>query len=321
MLLYASALVSGIALLIWGADRMVIGASVTARQMGVSPMIVGLTVVGFATSAPEIVVSIMAALNGIPNLAIGNAIGSNIANIGLVGGMTALLWPLKVASPTLRREFPAMIAVSVLPLILLPDTFLSRPEGLFLLCAFAGYFYWIVQLGMRTRGHDSIEAEYASEIPADMKRSLAAWWMILGLALLIGGSKILVWGGENITRELGITETVLGITIVAVGTSLPELAVSILAARKGEHGLAFGNIIGSNGFNMLAVIGITAAIHPVALDSITVTLHFPAMLAFTVALFFMTYNQSGIIRVSRGAGAILLTSFIAYHAYVAIETF
>ena len=269
MLLYVSALISGIALLIWGADRMVLGASVTARQMGVSPMIVGLTVVGFATSAPEIVVSIIAALDGFPNLAIGNAIGSNIANIGLVGGMTALLWPLKVDSSTLRREFPVMVAVSILPVILLPDGMLSRLDGLILLCAFAGFFYWIARLGQQTRGHDTIEAEYASEIPADMKRSLAVWWMILGLTLLIGGSKALVWGAENIARELEITGTVLGITVVAIGTSLPEMAVSILAARKGEHGLAFGNIIGSNSFNMLAVIGIAATISPTTLDCIS----------------------------------------------------
>lgn len=321
MLLYVFALTSGIILLIWGADRMVVGSSVTARNMGVSPMLVGLTVVGFATSAPEIVVSAMAALNGVPNLAIGNAIGSNIANIGLVGGMTALTWPLLVNSQTLRRELPVMVAVSVLPFILLPDSKLGRIEGLFLLFAFAGFIYWIIQLGLRTRGHDTIEAEYASEIPADVRQNRATVWIIAGLLLLIGGSQALVWGGENIARELGITDTVLGITVVAVGTSLPEMAVSILAARKGEHGLAVGNIIGSNSFNMLAVIGIAAVIHPTVLDITVVNLHFPIMLAFTVVFFFMTYNYTGIIRIGRWAGAFLLMSFIAYHAFVAVETF
>jgi cation:H+ antiporter len=321
MLLYVVALISGIALLVSGADRTVIGSSVTARNMGISPMLVGLTVVGFATSAPEIIISIMAALDGIPNLAIGNAIGSNIANIGLVGGITALLWPLKVESMTLRREFPVMVAVSILPLILISDEMLSRIDGLLLLIAFAGFIYWIIQLGLRTRGHDTIEAEYASEIRADIKQSHAIGWIILGLAMLIGGSKALVWGAENIARELAISDTVLGITVVAIGTSLPEMAVSALAARKGEHGLAFGNIIGSNSFNMLAVIGIAAVIHPAALDTATLKLHFPAMLAFTVALFFMAYNYKGTIRLSRGAGAILLIGFIAYHITVAIETF
>ncbi len=321
MLLYAIALISGIALLIWGADRMVIGASVTARNMGISPMLVGLTVVGFATSAPEIVVSIVAAIDGVPNLAIGNAIGSNIANIGLVGGMTALMWPLLVQSQTLRRELPVMVVVSVLPAILIWDQKLSRPEGFFLLCAFAGFFYWIIRLGLQTRGHDSIEAEYASEIRADIKPGLATLWMITGLALLIVGSKALVWGSENFARELGVTDTLLGITVVAVGTSLPEMAVSILAARKGEHGLAFGNIIGSNIFNMLAVIGIAVAIRPVKLDAATIDLHFPAMLGFTIAFFFMAYNWRGEIRVSRWAGAILLIGFITYHTIVAVKTF
>lgn len=321
MLLYVVALTAGLVLLIWGADRMVAGASVTARNLGVSPMLVGLTVVGFATSAPEIVISAMAALNDVPNLAIGNAIGSNIANIGLVGGMTALSWPLLVQSQTLRREFPVMVAVSVLPVILVPDQELSRFDGLILLCAFIGFFYWIIKLGTRTRGHDAIEAEYASEIPAHMTQEIAAAWIVIGLALLIGGSQALVWGGNNLARSLGISDTVLGITVVAVGTSLPELAVSILAARKGEHGLAIGNIIGSNSFNMLAVLGIAATIHPTMLDARTITLHFPVMLAFTVAFFFMAYNYKGMISVNRWAGAILLAGFIAYHATVAIETF
>jgi len=321
MLLYAAALTSGLFLLIWGADRVVIGASVTARNMGVSPMLVGLTVVGFATSAPEMLVSIMAALDGVPNLAIGNAIGSNIANIGLVGGMTALAWPLRVQSQTLRSELPVMVAVSILPVIVFWDGRLSRPEGIFLLCAFAAYFYWIVRLGLQTRGHDTIEAEYASEIPADIKPGIAAGWIIAGLALLIAGSKALVWGGEHIAHAMGISDTLLGITVVAVGTSLPEMAVSIMAARKGEHGLAFGNILGSNIFNMLAVIGITAVILPVQLDATTFSPHFVTMLGFTLALFFMAYNYTGTIRVSRWAGAVLLIGFIAYHATIAVKTF
>ncbi|MDP7154384.1 MAG: calcium/sodium antiporter [Gammaproteobacteria bacterium] len=300
---------------------MVVGSSVTARNLGVSPMIVGLTVVGFATSAPEILVSVMAAIDGVPNLAIGNAIGSNIANIGLVAGMTALAWPLQVNSLTLRWELPAMFAVSILPVTLLWDDNLSQVEGLLLICAFDGFIYWIIRLGQRTRDHDTIEAEFASEIPIDMQQNLATLWIIAGLFLLTGGSKALVWGAENIARELEITNTILGITVVAVGTSLPELAVSILAARKGEHGLAVGNIIGSNSFNMLVVSGIAAAIRPVALDITIVSLHFPVMLAFTAAFFFMAYNYTETIRISRRAGAILLISFIAYHAYVAVKIF
>ena len=214
-----------------------------------------------------------------------------------------------------------MVAVSTLPLLLIPDQILSRIDGFILLAAFAAFFYWIVRLGLKTRGHDTIEAQYASEIPADVSPKAAIAWLIIGLLVLVAGSKALVWGGENIARILNISNTVLGITIVAVGTSLPELAVSLMAARKGEHGMAFGNIIGSNGFNMLAVIGIATAIQPTALDAETIKLHFPVMLGFTVAFFFLAYNYSGKIKVNRPTGALLLMSFIAYHGYVAYETF
>ena len=316
MLLYATSILTGLILLIWGADRMVIGAGATARNLGVSPMLVGLTVVGFATSAPEILVSATAALDGIPNLAIGNAFGSNIANIGLVIGSTALIWPLAVESETLRREFPVMVTVTLVPVILIWDGALSRVDGFLLLLAFVGYFYWIVRLGMRTRGHDSIEAEYASEIPTDMPMNAAITWIIIGLTMLVAGSKALVWGSENIALVFGISDLVIGLTIVAIGTSLPEFAVSMIAARKGEYGLAFGNVIGSNGFNMLAVIGVAASITPTELEPNALSLHLPVMLGFTLAFFFIAYNWSGIIRVSRLAGGLLLAGFICYHSYI-----
>jgi len=319
--MYSAAIVVGLVLLIWGADLMVDGASVTARNLGVSPMLVGLTVVGFATSAPEILVAITAALSGAPNLAIGNAIGSNIANIGLIGGITAAAWPLTVHSQTLRRELPAMVAVSIVPVIFFLDSRLGRVEGLLLLVAFAGFMYWVIQLGLRTRGHDSIEEEYASEIPADMSMKAALTRIVVGLAALSIGANSLVWGSESVALALGISDMIIGITIVAIGTSLPELAVSLTSARKGEHGLAFGNIIGSNGFNSLAVIGIAASITPADLDPGAIRLHLPVMLAFTLAFFFLAYNWSGTIRVSRNAGAALLCGFVAYHSYLTYQIF
>lgn len=321
MLLYSTAILVGLVLLIWGANLMVMGASATARNLGVSPMLVGLTVVGFATSAPEILVAIAAALSDAPNLAIGNAIGSNIANIGFIGGATALAWPLLVYSQTLRREFPVMVAVSVVPVIFFLDNQLQRWEGLALLVVFAGFIFWIIQLGLRTRGHDAIEAEYESEIPTDLTTGAAVMRIIVGLGALSAGAQSLVWGSESIATELGVSNLVIGITIVAFGTSLPELAVSLTSARKGEHGLAFGNIIGSNGFNSLAVIGIAAAIKPATLDPSAVRLHLPVMLAFTITFFFMAYNWSGTIRVSRAHGAILLTGFITYIGVIAYQTF
>lgn len=321
MLLYVLSMLAGLTLLVWGADRMVIGAAVTANNMGVSPMLVGLTVVGFATSAPEMLVSAAAALHGSPNLAIGNALGSNIANIGLVAGATAIIQPLLARSQTLRRELPVMLAVSVIPVLLFPDESLGRIDGIFLLLVFAGFLYWIINLGIKTHGYDPIESEYSEDMPSGISPGRAWLWIGVGLIVLVLGSELLVSGAKSFAHTLGISEIVVGVTLLAVGTSLPELAVSIVSVHRGHHGLAFGNIIGSNAFNTLAVLGIAATIHPTTLDSETVTLHLPVMLAFTVAFFFMAYNYNGSMRIGRISGVMLLTGFIAYHSYIAVQTY
>ena len=321
MVLYVLSMLVGLGLLVWGADRMVIGAAVTARNMGVSPMLVGLTVVGFATSAPEILVSAAAALHGSPNLAVGNALGSNIANIGLVAGVAAITQPLVVHSQTLRRELPVMLAVSVLPVLLFPDQTLGRMDGIFLLLVFVGFIYWIIKLGIKTHGHDPIETEYSEDIPVGISPGKAWLWIAVGLALLVLGSEFLVSGARNFSTALGISELVVGVSVLAIGTSLPELAVSVVSVRKGHHGLALGNIIGSNAFNTLAVLGVAATIHPAKLDLDTVRLHLPVMLAFTVTFFFMAYNYNGSMRVNRFSGLLLLIAFIAYHSYVAYQTY
>ena len=317
MLLYSAAIVIGLILLVWGADLMVVGASATAHQFGVSPMLVGLTVVGFATSAPEILVAIAAAWSGAPNLAIGNAIGSNIANVGLIGG--ARRWHGRWSSSRKRcaANSRSWSRSAWSPVIFFFDSELGRLEGLVLLIVFAGFIYWIIQLGMRTRGHDTIEAEYASEIPTDISIGGAIARIGGGLLALSVGAHILVWGCQAVAAEFGVSDMIIGITIVAVGTSLPELAVSLASARKGEHGLAFGNIIGSNGFNSLAVIGIATVIEPAILDPAAIRLHIPVMLGFTITFFLMAYNWSGTIRVGRTHGAALLSAFIAYYAYIA----
>ncbi|MFQ5633782.1 MAG: calcium/sodium antiporter [Gammaproteobacteria bacterium] len=319
--MYSVAIFAGLALLVWGAELMVVGASVTARRLGVSPMLVGLTVVGFATSAPEILVAVAAGLNKLPDLAIGNAIGSNIANIGLVGGLTALCWPLTVDSRTLRGELMAMSAASMVPLLFFHDDRLDRLEGLVLLAIFAGFIYWITQLGLRTRGHDIIETEYASEMPTGISRRGATMRLAGGLVALSAGAESLVWGSQSAALSLGVSSMIVGVTVVAIGTSLPELAVSLASARKGEHALAFGNIIGSNGFNSLAVIGIAAAIAPGTTDPGAGAFHLPVMLGFTIAFFFMAYNWSGTIRVTRTAGAVLLIGFVVYLGKIAYQTF
>ena len=319
--MYVLSMLFGLGLLIWGADRMVIGAAVTADNLGVSPMLVGLTVVGFATSAPEILVSAAAALHGSPNLAVGNALGSNIANIGLVAGMAATIQPLQVRSQTLSRELPVMLAVSVIPVLLFPDQMLGRIDGIFLLLVFVGFLYWIVKLGIKTHGHDPIESEYSEDIPSGISPRKAWMWIAIGLAVLVIGSEFLVSGAKNFAQALGISELVVGVTFLAVGTSLPELAVSVVSIRKGHHGLALGNIIGSNAFNTLAVLGVASVIHPAKLDLDTVRLHLPVMLAFTVAFFFMAYNYDGSIRLNRFSGAALLIGFVVYHSYVALQTY
>lgn len=308
--------VAGLALLVWGADRFVHGAAASARNLGVAPLLVGLTVVALATSAPEILVSVVAALDGEPDLAIGNAIGSNIVNIGLVLGMTAMIRPIKLESATLRREMPALLAVSLLTVSLFLDTFLSRIDGLVMLTGLVIVMVWLARLGMRSAANDPIKIDYEAEIPSDVTMTMAIVWLTVGLAVLLVGAKILVNGSVGIAQELGVSEVVIGVTIVAFGTSLPELAVSLASALKGEYGLAIGNIVGSNIFNLLAVIGVAATIEPTALAPSVLSLHIFVMVAFTLVLFAMTYDYDSKGQLSRLEGIALLAAYIAYDGYV-----
>lgn len=316
MLLNLLSVAAGLALLIWGADRFVAGAGATARNLGVPTLLIGLTVVGFATSAPEILVSSVAAFQGKPSLAIGNAIGSNIANIGLVLGAVALFRPIELTSTILRREMPALLAVTLLTLSLFLDLYLSRVDGLVLLAALVIVMYWIARIGFRSKAGDPIEAEYEAEIPRDMGLGTALFWLAVGFLVLLGGAELLVGAASAIARELGVSELIIGVTLVAIGTSLPELTVSLVSAAKGESGLAIGNILGSNMFNLLAVVGIAIVVHPAEIEPEVLTLHFFVMVAYTLVLFAMAYNYSGIGRVNRGEGLALLVSFAAYHYYV-----
>ena len=319
MLLFAVAMLVGFAMLIWSADQIVIGSGGAARNLGISPMLIGLTVVGFATSLPEVIVSATAALAGVPNLAIGNALGSNIANIGLVIGVSAAVRPLAVRSETLRKELPVMLAVCVAPVLLFANLELSRLDGLLLLGGLVLFIWWVARLGLQTRGHDAIEAEYAAELPSDISTGRAMLLIGVGLVVLTAGSNLLVWGSENMARALGVSDLIIGLTLVAIGTSLPELAVSVASARKGETGLALGNIIGSNAFNMLAVVGVAAVLQPTQLEPDAVRLHLPAMLGFTLAFFFIAYNRNETMRVGRSAGALLLGAYLVYLGFVFIS--
>lgn len=320
MLVTPGAIVIGLALLALGGERFIVGASATARNLGVPPVLVGLTIVGLATSAPEMLVSAVAAWSGTPGLALGNAIGSNIANLGLVLAVAVLVRPLIAQSRTLRRELPALLASTFLPFLLLLDGVLSVADSAVLLGGLAILVYWLAVLGYRTSVLDPIRAEYAAEIPKDLRPSLAFLWLLVGLVALLTGAQLLVFGGERAARALGVSEVVVGLTVVAIGTSLPELAVSIAAARKNEPDLILGNVIGSNIFNMLGVVGIAGIIAPHRVEPEILTMHYPVMAALTLGVFLMTYNRGqrrG--RLSRSSGAIILGVFIIYHSVVAIR--
>ena len=306
----AVAVAVGLGLLIWGADRFIHGAAATARNLGVRPMIIGLTVVGFGTSAPEILVSLIAAWQGNPGVAVGNALGSNIANIGLVMGGTALVVPLAVNSDTLRREYPLMFVVMLLALVLIMDGHLGRLDGAILLGALVFIGWRVVRLGLR-REPDPLEAEFEHEIPT-LGTTAAAAWTVAGLVVMVLGSRGLVWGAVEIARAMGISDLVIGLTIVAIGTSLPELAASIMSALKKEPDLALGNIIGSNIFNLLAVLGIPGLMAPAVLDPDALWRDYPVMLGLGVTLYAMAYGFRRPPRLERWHGAVLLAAFCGY---------
>ena len=321
------AILGGFVLLVWGADRFVTGAAATARNLGVSPLIIGLTIVGFGTSAPEMLVSAMAAWAGNPGIAIGNAIGSNITNVGLVLGITALITPLAVKSETLRREFPILFAVTTLALILLLDGELSRLDGVILLGGFGVMVYWLVGLGLRERACDPavqacdpMQEEFAEEIPTDMTMGRALFWVALGLVVLLLSSRLLVWGAVNVAHYFEVPDLIIGLTIVAIGTSLPELAASVMSALKGEHDIAIGNVIGSNMFNLLAVLGLPGLIHPAAIESAVVTRDFPVMIGLTLVLLVLAYGIGGRGHIKRFEGAFLLACYGAYLALLYFTT-
>lgn len=308
------AIVVGLALLVWSADRFVDGAAATASNLGISTLVIGITVIGFGTSAPEILISLFSVFDNTPNLAIGNALGSNIANIGLILGLTALLVPLAFSSKLLMREFPVLLMASALLTWCLWDNHLSLLDGLLLMGFLIGALGYLVRFS-KTDQDDIISAELEQEIPHDMSMGKALGWTFLGLLILIGSSRLLVWGAVNVATELGVSELIIGLTIVAIGTSLPELAAAIAGARKGEPDMVMGNVVGSNLFNSLAVIGIPALMTEFAIDREAVTRDLSIMLVLTAILYFMSHVPRGsCCTVTRTKGTLLLTGFVLYQA-------
>lgn len=312
MTLSIIAVIGGLILLVWGADRFVDGAAATARNLGVSPLLIGLTIVGLGTSAPEIMVSIFAATDGNPGLAIGNAVGSNIANIALILGATALLTPIVVQSGTLKREYPIVLLVTFLAYGLVWDKELGQTDGIILLAALAAFLLLTVYLARRPHEADPLEAEIEAEVPDEMPMGKAIFWLVVGLIILLGSSKALVWGAVNIALALGVSDLVIGLTIVAIGTSLPELAASIASTMKNEHDLAVGNIIGSNIFNLLAVMSVPGLLAPGAVPEDALYRDFPLMTGLTIALLFIAWGFKGPGRINRFEGGLLLATFVGY---------
>ncbi len=321
MLLSSLAVLSGFMLLVWGADRFVEGAAATARNMDISPLVIGLTIVGFGTSAPEMLISAMSAWDENPGIAVGNALGSNIANMGLVLGATALIKPLQVHSGTLQREYPIMFIAMIFALLVILDGNLGFLDGLALMAGLSLVLYWMVRMGRRElNGLDPMAAEFEAELPPEMSTGKALLWLAVGLAILLISSRMVVWGATDIARTFGISDLVIGLTIIAIGTSLPELAASIMSAIKGEHDIAIGNVIGSNIFNILGVLGISGIIFPHAIDINVLSRDFPVMIGLSIALFAMAYGFRKPGSLNRIEGALLLTVYIGYLSVLGLNS-
>ncbi len=317
MLIHLLAITIGIGLLVWGSERFVSGAAAIARNSGLPPLVIGLTIVGFGTSAPELFVSGMAAWKGNPQLAIGNALGSNIANIALVLGVSALITPLLVNSRSLKREYPLMFAIMLLAWWLLHDNELGRLDGGLLLGAAVLLLAAVVMIGLNNRHQqDPLDSEFSSEIPANLSSGKALLWLIAGLVLLLIGAQSIVWGGVQIAQALGISDLIIGLTVIAIGTSLPELATSVTSAYKKEHDIAIGNIIGSNMFNLLPVLALPGLLAPGPLAAEITQRDFPVMVALSIALFIMAYGFRGPGRIVRWEGGLLLLSFVLYQSWL-----
>jgi cation:H+ antiporter len=313
----------GFALLIYGADVFVNGASSIARQLGIPPLIIGLTIVGFATSAPEIIVGSVSAWQGKTAIAIGNAIGSNIANIGLVLGISVLLFPIALASNTIKKEYGLMCAAIMIALAVMIDGHLSRVDAVILLVSLVTSIIWIVWIAKQRSANDPIESEFAREFGGELNKtdSLAKAFvkLLLGLTLLLLGAHLLVKGAVFIAEFYSVPDLVIGLTIVAIGTSLPELAASIASIIKKETDIAIGNIIGSNMFNMLAVLGIPTLINPDYFAGEVLSRDFPAMIALTLLFGAMVFASSK-GKLMRPEGAVLLLCFITYQYVLFSQT-
>ena len=315
LLLPVLAIVISLALLAISADKFVDGASSVAKHLGISPLLIGLTIVSFGTSAPEILIAVMSAGSGSSDIAIGNALGSNIANIALILGAASLFTPIPVASEVLRREIPLLFAAVLFSTALILDLHLSRIDGIAAIVTLMICLGWLVWQS-KSRPDDSIGAEFDDNIEADTNVKTSAIITTIALTVLLISAKVLVWGAVEIARAANVSELMIGLSIVAVGTSLPELAATIACILRREYGLAIGNVVGSNLFNALAVVGIVAVMAPGDLDIMVRNRDAVVHIALTICLliFCVGYKREG--RINRVEGFLLLAAFVGYQWFL-----
>ena len=312
MILEACYFLIWLIVLSWGADRFVFGASVLAKNIGVSPMIIGLTIVAMGSSAPEIMIAATASFNGNTDTAVGNALGSNITNIALVLGLTALLKPLSIASSTLKKEMPVLLLVSLLAVYFLSDYLLLKAEGIILITLFFVVIGGLTWMSFNMEKGDPLQPETENEIPSGVSTSKAVMWLTVGMILLPLSAYFMVDSAEAIARYFGLSELVIGLTIIAIGTSLPELAACIAGVLKNEDDLALGNIIGSNIFNILAVLAMPGLIAPGVIDENAATRDSYIMLGLTLLLIIFSFNLKGSRCINRVEGLCLISCFFCY---------
>ena len=321
MLLQIVYIVIGVVLVLWGADRLTDGAVGIATRLNIPQIVIGLTIVAMGTSMPEFCVSLVSALKGTADLAVGNVVGSNVFNALLIVGVTALVAPMTILRQTVRKDIPFALVASMLLVLMCLDGTLSRIDALVLLALFGFFMYVTLQAGLSAKKADKQAAsdepsQAASDEPAEAQAPMswlrASLFIIIGLGCLIGGSNLFVGGATAVATELGISDAVVGLTVVAMGTSLPELATSVVAARKGNSGIAIGNALGSNVFNILLILGLTGAITPLTLQGIT-TLDLTMLVVSMMLLWLFSFTK---LTIERWEGALLTTIFVAYMTYL-----
>ncbi len=314
LILPSAILAIGLILLVWSSDIFIEGAASTAKHLSISPLVIGVVVLGFGTSMPEIVVATLASLDNSPGLAIGNAVGSNIANIALVLGITAIITSIAVKSSILKREMPILLAITLGAFLLVIDGHLGQMDGIIMIAALIIVMFWMIKANKEMDVSDPMTAETQHELEEmpDLTKNKALIYLVGGLIILMISAKMMVAGAVDIAEYFEVPEVIIGLTIIAIGTSLPELAAAIAAARKNETDLMIGNIVGSNLFNILAVLAVPALLAPSIIDQDVLKIDMPIMIGLTLLMLIMALPRKGAALICRGRGIALFSIFIAY---------